>query len=182
MRTGTRGSPSWPGRCPQAGYVDADCSDRIAESACGRGGPYVFVTSGCLCGVSSRARASWGAAFGRSNFRRASADQAPALFRGIRIPAAGLQQGMCGCRHCDAKGKAVVSIRWAEAGRNLSVRHGPVEQVSPGLPPLPTDEPLAGASSCSPHIPADEPLRSHRRGAISRHHAGSHGLALADAW
>ena len=24
MRTGTRGSPSWPGFCPQAGYVDAD--------------------------------------------------------------------------------------------------------------------------------------------------------------
>src|SRR6266513_2756985 len=42
MRTGTRGPPSWPGRCPQAGYVDADCSDRIAEIACGRGGPYVF--------------------------------------------------------------------------------------------------------------------------------------------
>src|ERR1035437_2134581 len=42
MRTRTRGSPSWPGPCPQAGYVDADCSDQIAEIACGRGGPYVF--------------------------------------------------------------------------------------------------------------------------------------------
>lgn len=42
MRTGTRGSPSWPGRCPQAGYVDADCLDQIAKTACGRGGPYVF--------------------------------------------------------------------------------------------------------------------------------------------
>src|SRR4051812_24064300 len=42
MRTGTRGSPSWPGQCPQAGYVDADCSDRVVEIACRQGGPYVF--------------------------------------------------------------------------------------------------------------------------------------------
>src|SRR5437899_1889741 len=42
MRTRTRGSPSWPGPCPKAEYVDADCSDRVAEIACGRGGPYVF--------------------------------------------------------------------------------------------------------------------------------------------
>jgi hypothetical protein len=24
MRTGTRGSPSWPGRCPETGYVGVD--------------------------------------------------------------------------------------------------------------------------------------------------------------
>src|SRR5919107_5526021 len=41
MRTGARGSPSWPGHSPKAGYVDADCSDGIAESTCRRGGPYV---------------------------------------------------------------------------------------------------------------------------------------------
>src|SRR6185312_6476447 len=35
MRTGTRGSPSWPRQCLKAGYVDADCSDQIAEIACG---------------------------------------------------------------------------------------------------------------------------------------------------
>src|SRR5215212_9071633 len=27
MRTGARGSPSWPGHSLEAGYVDADCSD-----------------------------------------------------------------------------------------------------------------------------------------------------------
>src|SRR5260221_2252993 len=42
MRTGTRGSPSWPGLCPETGYVDADCSDQIAQAPCRRGGPYVF--------------------------------------------------------------------------------------------------------------------------------------------
>ncbi len=31
MRTGTRGSPSWPGPNPEAGYVDADCSDQIQK-------------------------------------------------------------------------------------------------------------------------------------------------------
>src|SRR4051812_4015268 len=41
MRTGTRGSPSWPGSDPETGYVDADCSDQGAEAACRRGGPYV---------------------------------------------------------------------------------------------------------------------------------------------
>src|SRR5215469_11599675 len=41
MRLGTRGSPSWPGFDPETGYVDADCSDQIAEIACRRGGPYV---------------------------------------------------------------------------------------------------------------------------------------------
>src|ERR1700760_3209020 len=48
MRTGTRGSPSWPGPRPQAGYVDADCSDRSAEITCGRGGPYVFLPCAIL--------------------------------------------------------------------------------------------------------------------------------------
>src|SRR5262252_8322791 len=38
MRTGTRESPSWPGRCPETGYVDADCSDLIAKTSCGRAG------------------------------------------------------------------------------------------------------------------------------------------------
>src|SRR5579872_1672630 len=42
MRTGTRESPSWPGLDPETGYVDADCSDLIAETPCRRGGPYVF--------------------------------------------------------------------------------------------------------------------------------------------
>src|ERR1039457_1075161 len=42
MRTGTRESPSWPGLDPETGYVDADCSDQIAETSCRRGGPYVF--------------------------------------------------------------------------------------------------------------------------------------------
>src|SRR5829696_5609683 len=41
IRTGTRGSPSWPGSNPETGYVDADCSDQSAEAACRRGGPYV---------------------------------------------------------------------------------------------------------------------------------------------
>src|SRR5579863_6846138 len=41
IRRGTRGSPSWPGFDPETGYVDADCSDQVAEIACGRGGPYV---------------------------------------------------------------------------------------------------------------------------------------------
>src|SRR3954452_1692862 len=48
MRTGTRGSPSWPGSDPETGYVDADCSDQGAEAACRRGGPYV---DGALCGL-----------------------------------------------------------------------------------------------------------------------------------
>src|SRR4051812_47841722 len=48
IRTGTRGSPSWPGSNPETGYVDADCSDRSAEAACRRGGPYV---DGTLCGL-----------------------------------------------------------------------------------------------------------------------------------
>src|SRR5829696_8634076 len=43
IRTGTRGSPSWPGSNPETGYVDADCSDQSAEAACRRGGPYVDV-------------------------------------------------------------------------------------------------------------------------------------------
>jgi len=38
MRTGTRESPSWPGLRPETGYVDADCSDLIAETPCRRGG------------------------------------------------------------------------------------------------------------------------------------------------
>jgi hypothetical protein len=42
MRLGTRGSPSWPGLDPEAGYVDADCSDQVAKTACRRGGPYVL--------------------------------------------------------------------------------------------------------------------------------------------
>src|SRR3954452_18854573 len=37
IRTGTCGSPSWPGSNPETGYVDADCSDRSAEAACRRG-------------------------------------------------------------------------------------------------------------------------------------------------
>jgi hypothetical protein len=41
MRLGTRGSPSWPGFDPETGYVDADCSDQIAETARRRGGPNV---------------------------------------------------------------------------------------------------------------------------------------------
>jgi hypothetical protein len=41
MRLGTRGSPSWPGLDPETGYVDADCSDQVAKTACRRGGPYV---------------------------------------------------------------------------------------------------------------------------------------------
>lgn len=41
MRLGMRGSPSWPGFDPETGYVDADCSDQLAETACRRGGPYV---------------------------------------------------------------------------------------------------------------------------------------------
>src|SRR5215208_8352471 len=48
IRTGTRGSPSWPGSNPETGYVDADCSDQSAEAACRRGGPYV---DGTLCGL-----------------------------------------------------------------------------------------------------------------------------------
>src|SRR4051812_34167312 len=48
IRTGTRGSPSCPGSNPETGYVDADCSDRSAEAACRRGGPYV---DGTLCGL-----------------------------------------------------------------------------------------------------------------------------------
>src|SRR5215204_6534772 len=47
IRTGTRGSPSWPGS-KETGYVDADCSDQSAEAACRRGGPYV---DGTLCGL-----------------------------------------------------------------------------------------------------------------------------------
>ena len=35
---GTRGSPWFD---PETGYVDADCSDQVAEIACRRGGPYV---------------------------------------------------------------------------------------------------------------------------------------------
>src|SRR5215472_14726632 len=38
MRTGRRESPSWPGLRPETGYVDADCSDLIAETPCRRGG------------------------------------------------------------------------------------------------------------------------------------------------
>ena len=38
MRHETRGSPSWPGFDPETGYVDADCSDLIAETPCRRGG------------------------------------------------------------------------------------------------------------------------------------------------
>src|SRR5277367_1566339 len=58
MRTRTRGSPSWPGSCPQAGYVDADCSDQVAEIACGRGGPYVFKRRSLVfvLGMMARAR------------------------------------------------------------------------------------------------------------------------------
>src|SRR5829696_7208859 len=48
IRTGTRGSPSWPGSNPETGYVDADCSDQSADAACKRGGPYV---DGTLCGL-----------------------------------------------------------------------------------------------------------------------------------
>src|SRR6266851_5226374 len=54
MRTRTRGSPSWPGPGPQTGYVDADCSDRIAEISCGRGGPYVFERHQGVLGVVPR--------------------------------------------------------------------------------------------------------------------------------
>jgi hypothetical protein len=46
MRTGARGSPSWSGHSPETGYVDADCSDGIAENTCRRGGPYVFDLDG----------------------------------------------------------------------------------------------------------------------------------------
>src|SRR5215472_2662617 len=42
LRAGTRESPSWPGFRLETGYVDADCSDLIAETPCRRGGPYVF--------------------------------------------------------------------------------------------------------------------------------------------
>src|SRR5260221_14312068 len=42
MSPRTCGSPSWPGRCLQAGYVDADCLDRIAEITCGRAGHTFF--------------------------------------------------------------------------------------------------------------------------------------------
>ena len=50
MRTGTRDSPSWPGLRPQAGYVDADWQDQIAETACRRGGPYVSEAGGYVDG------------------------------------------------------------------------------------------------------------------------------------
>src|SRR5207245_6916215 len=47
MRTRTREPPSWPGLIPRAGYVDADWKDRIVETACRRGGPYVLGRNRC---------------------------------------------------------------------------------------------------------------------------------------
>jgi hypothetical protein len=41
MRIGMRGAPSWPGICPETGYVGADCLD-IYQNTCRRGEPYVF--------------------------------------------------------------------------------------------------------------------------------------------
>ena len=38
MRPGTRGSPSWPGRCPETGYVDADCPGQMPMSLAGGAG------------------------------------------------------------------------------------------------------------------------------------------------
>src|SRR5580704_8599867 len=38
----SREPPSWPGPRPQAGFVDADWQDRIAETTLRRDGPYVF--------------------------------------------------------------------------------------------------------------------------------------------
>ena len=51
MRTGTRGSPSWPGLCPETGYVDADCSDQIAQ-ALADGAGHTFLNA-------ASASASW---------------------------------------------------------------------------------------------------------------------------
>ncbi len=31
--------------CPETGYVEADCSDQIAKTACKRGGPYVYASA-----------------------------------------------------------------------------------------------------------------------------------------
>src|SRR4051812_40173388 len=42
MRTRMRGTPSWPGHNPETGYVGADRSDHLAQTPCGRGGPYVL--------------------------------------------------------------------------------------------------------------------------------------------
>src|SRR3954464_14921928 len=43
IRTRVRGTPSWPGHNPETGYVGADRSDHLAQTPCGRGGPYVFM-------------------------------------------------------------------------------------------------------------------------------------------
>src|SRR5690242_14241436 len=48
MRTGTRGSPSWPGLGPKAGYVDADWLGQIAKYCLRTGRAIRFYASPAL--------------------------------------------------------------------------------------------------------------------------------------
>src|SRR4051794_22272960 len=42
MRTGARGSPSWPGACPKAGYVEADRSSHRRKKSLADGAGHTF--------------------------------------------------------------------------------------------------------------------------------------------
>ena len=85
IRTGTRGSPSWPGSNPETGYVDADCSDQSAEAAFRPAGPYVW-------GVSSynRPRADSAGAGAVKRYHTAQADRENPFAGGRRKNARGL--------------------------------------------------------------------------------------------
>src|SRR5215207_8411195 len=88
IRTGTRGSPSWPGSNPETGYVDADCSDQSAEAACRRGGPYVggrFNT--CAAAAFACGLASYGLGKKPPSRERALAHHAGALELGLDLAA-----------------------------------------------------------------------------------------------